>query len=189
MSARHGGTQTRLFDRPRRRRIRRPLPRGQRVELRRANRAVEAGDFPGAAWRFGRLARRILPRNPTSGGWLHVQVGRAWALSGDGQTAMREPETSLAELAAAGELDRLGRLAQRTGALLEPRGMSQEAGWLLERWGGGAARDPERAPRLETSWSGPAKCPFCGATVRQERLESDSGSAAVCAYSSSRVDG
>lgn len=161
------------------------------AKLQQAHQAMALGAFPQAAGLFEELATQAEAYGVRSRPALFIQAGRARLMAGDTAPAISHFERGLILMAEVGRVGRLSVVAGSVLAELRARGLAAEADALETRVRqavGLQAVAPSPAvsvssPRL------PAKCPYCGGTVRPQEVEWVNGTSAVCDYCGSLLGG
>lgn len=164
-----------------------------RQMLRQANLHMERGEYQRAAEMFENLgrgaeARGMIQRAPH----LYVQSARAHILAGQIAPGMELLRHGLKLLVNAGRLDVAHKNASLAIGELQRLGHTEQANqvqtWIdqavkahPEAVAAPAQAAPVQKPRL------PAKCPFCGASVRPDEVEWLDDATAECPYCGSSV--
>ena len=158
-------------------------PRVQR-ELRRANHLMAIGDHLNAAEIFVDVAKRaqdigIVYPVPM----LFMQAAHAYLLGEAFEKSLEQATTGLELLAAQERETALLLEGERYIEALESAGRSQDAGniraWLQDRM---QATDVKKITAML-----PEKCPYCGASLSMEELNTRKGQAAECQYCGSVI--
>ena len=168
-----------------------PLENRPRQALRRAHQFKESGEYLAAAEIFERLAqgaqaRGLLRRAPH----LYLQAAHCHLLAG--QTAAAQPLLwqglrLLAQNDGAEAVQRTtGLVASQLDDLGQPQIAAEVRGWLAQTLG----ETPPSTPPAAASPAHPplpAKCPFCGASLRPDQVDWLDESTAECPYCGSAV--
>ena len=164
-------------------------PPAARQALQQANQLRSAGRYLEAAGIFEQLALLAGANNlPRRAALLTLQEGECRALGGQCAAGSQRLRQGLDLLAANGNWQALAQAGPRAAASLEQAGCLTEAAGLrawLERMLPGAS-PAEAAPPASPARL-PAKCPFCGASLRSNEVEWLDALSAECPYCGSSV--
>jgi len=169
-----------------------PLHPRVRRQLRRAHALMENGDHAQAAQIFSRLATEALDRGRLQvAPRLFLQAGHAYLLGGQLEAGVQHAQRGLELLAEAGRWAILHNAGQRAIGILKETGNPQQAeeleAWLKrtlpEHFEPGQADPSLRHARGKL----PAKCPYCGATLRPDEVTWLRPESAQCDYCGSIV--
>lgn len=172
---------------------RRPIfnPRVQK-ELQRANQLQDSGDHANAAIIFERLAidaqeKNILRHAPM----LYLQSAHAFILSGQAAEGVERALIGLNLLAGTGRWRAVQNAGQRAVNLLsesENNVHTQKINkWLQENLPKEHHKAPLEDKQKFSRGQLPAKCPYCGATIRPDETNWLNSSSAECVYCGSTV--
>jgi hypothetical protein len=143
--------------------------------LRRANKLMAMGDYPGAATAFEQLARAAEGRGGPRAPIFYLQAGRARIFANQSAAGMQSFKHAFDLFAQRGQFPRLHQTGARVVSELAERGLTKEAtevdAWvkaLLQSKSAGTfmpSETPAKRPIL------PTHCPACGAPVRPDEVE------------------
>lgn len=170
-----------------------PLPMAERPRqlLRQAHLLFDKGDYPAAAQSFFHLAeeaqiRGLLRHAP----FLFLQAGRAYLAAGQIAQALTCFQKGLGLLAQTGRWPAFERAKEEMIIALNACGQADAANklqmWLQETF----TQRPQRSAQPTYASHRPAlpaKCPYCGATLRSDEVEWIDERSAECAYCGSAV--
>jgi hypothetical protein len=159
-------------------------PRVQR-ELRRANHLMAVGDHLNAAEIFMDIAARALDIGIVyPAPMLLMQAAHALLLGEAYEKSIEQATKGLELLAGQERASALHFEGVRYVEALETAGRKENAAefrrWLQDRV-------PLKEEEMETSLQLPEKCPYCGASLSLEEVNTRSGQAAECQYCGSVV--
>jgi ribosomal protein S27AE len=183
--------------RPIRRMLRRATPIGEagRIALRKANQLNEAGEYIQAAEIFERVAQRMENRlRPNRAAFLFLQAGHSRLLAGQVDPSMLLAKRSLNILAQNQHYRACTQganlMIQELNHLGHPSQAAEIQTWMHQTVPNQADQLPStRAnfPSQESIRRLPAKCPYCGATLRSDMAEWIDALSAECPYCGSTV--
>lgn len=171
-----------------------PLAEPARRALMHAHRLMEAGNYAEAAQAFELLAseaqaRGMLNRAPQ----LYFQASRAHMLAGQLPAALESLYKGLGLLAEAQRWQGLYKAGLRAVAELKQQGHAKEAE-QVQAWIDAAVKDHPEAKQAALAAPAPgrprripAKCPFCGGSIKPNEVEWLDDSTAECPYCGSPV--
>jgi tetratricopeptide (TPR) repeat protein len=182
---------------PLRRSLRRTAPIGEagRLALRQANQLKEAGNYSQAAEIFERVAQRMENRlRPNRAAFLYLQAGHCRLLAAQPDSALRLAKKGLSILAQVQHWRAYTQgadlMIQETNRLGYATQAAELQAWLKQT----APVQPERLPNIGTTQLAqrptdrlPAKCPFCGATLRSDMAEWIDEASSECPYCGSTI--
>lgn len=163
-------------------------PRLQR-ELRRANHLMSIGDHANAAEIFIQLAEHARDRGIMGpGAMLLMRAAHAYLMAGRLQDADTQLQRTLKAFEVAGRMPAAIREGRRFADMLESEGYAEEAKLLrqdLQERLGQLSEQPEDPDVNQGAF--PEKCPYCGASMSLEQINSRGARAAKCQYCGSVV--
>jgi len=166
--------------RPLRGRFFRPRAHPIRRRLRKAHRAMEAGRPAEAGKIFAELAEAAASLDRPIASQLLLQAGRAYLAAGEKETARSLVMRGIRMMIEQGD-PRLGPLSQRWMAELRDRGFPDIAQDIDEN----IPAELRKAPSTSSappSPALPAKCPYCGGSVRADQVDRTEPDRPACAY-------
>lgn len=159
-------------------------PRIQR-ELRQANHLMAVGQHLNAAQIFKNIGRRAMDIGIVyPAPMLFMQAAHAYLMGEDYEQSVEQATQGLEILAGQERASALSHEGKRYVDALEAAGCEEDANtlraWLQDKLVGAAA-EPSHSSVL------PAKCPYCGAALSLEQIETGRSRAAECQYCGSVV--
>jgi hypothetical protein len=153
---------------------------------------MEQGNHAEAAVIFANLAKRALDRNVLKHGiMMLLQAGNAYVLAGEVEKGMAEVRRGLELIAEHERWEALYRAGQRAVTTLNESGNKDEAqelqAWLDKQLAGHEDAIREAKARMSKKVDLPAKCPYCGASVRPDEVNWYDDGSVECAYCGSTV--